>query len=272
MKQTHSGIIRKLKSCFESPTHPIHYTLPIGGAEIPLNLYLGKKLTLTFTGVIQCLHCGKQTKKSYRQGYCFLCSQTLAQCDFCILKPETCHHHLGTCREPDWAQNHCMVPHIVYVANSSGLKVGITRETQIPTRFIDQGAVQALPLFRVQNRYHAGLLEGELAKTHADKTDWRKMLQGNIETVDLTKASKTILALPALLDFPIQAEPLLKTQEFTFQYPVLEYPKKIKSWNVEKENTLIGQLLGIKGQYLIFDVGVINIRNHSGYHATFNAS
>jgi len=218
------------------------------------------------------MHCKRLIKKSYNQGYCFPCSQTLAQCDFCILKPETCHYHLGTCREPEWAQTHCFIPHIVYLANTSGLKVGVTRETQIPTRWIDQGAVQALPMVRVQTRYHAGLIEVIFKKWVADKTDWRKMLKTEtVKNIDLFLQRQELLnqVRVNLENLKIPLEILENQNTTTLQYPVLEYPQKITALNVEKTPEITGILLGIKGQYLILDIGVLNIRNLGGYLCDF---
>jgi hypothetical protein len=253
---------------------PLDYFLSIGEESVLLNPYLGKTITLSYQGKVNCLYCGRVTKKSFNQGYCFPCSQTLARCDFCIVRPEKCHYHLGSCREPEWAASHCFIPHIVYIANTSGLKVGITRETQVPTRFVDQGAVQALPLFKVQNRYHSGLAEIELKKNMNDKTDWRKMLKGEIEPIDLMEKRAELIELHkneewankqnGELDLEIIENPKI----LSFEYPVLEYPKKVSSCNFEKTPELSGCLLGIKGQYLILDIGVINIRNFAGHVVT----
>lgn len=134
----------------------VSYALVCGEHVLPLSEYLGRHIRLDFSGKIHCIHCGKFTRKSFAQGFCFPCFRRLAQCDSCIMSPEKCHFPAGTCREPDWAETHCRVPHIVYLSNASGLKVGITRETQMPTRWIDQGAVQALPVFRVRERRLSG--------------------------------------------------------------------------------------------------------------------
>jgi hypothetical protein len=246
---------------------PLEYFLSIGNESVLLNPYLGKKITLAYQGQVRCLHCGRATKKSYNQGYCFPCSQTLARCDICILRPEKCHYHLGSCREPDWAASHCFIPHVVYIANTSGLKVGITRETQIPIRWVDQGATQALPLFKVQNRYHSGLLEVQLKKIMNDKTDWRKMLRGEAENIDLLAKREELLSYPEFsnLEYPLDQDTFAKQSVMTFHYPVLEYPQKINSLNFDKTPEISGFLLGIKGQYLIMDLGVINLRNLSGH-------
>ncbi len=268
-----TGNLRKLKSEVQEF---VQYSLPIGEIDLPLNNFLGKTIQLKFLQ-INCIHCNKVIKKSYHQGYCFPCAQTLARCDFCILKPETCHYHLGTCREPEWGLQHCFIPHIVYLANTSGLKVGIARETQIPTRWIDQGAVQAIPLFRVQNRYHSGLLEVALKRSVQDKTDWRKMLSSEGECVDLIHQRDQLLdeLRDALqIEDPKEKsrlpEVLLATKVKQLQFPVLQYPNKVKSLNVEKTPEIQGTLLGIKGQYFIMDIGVLNIRNVGGYQVEFS--
>ena len=149
----------------------VHYQLPIGDELIEMNELIGKNISLSFNGVINCVACGRKTNKSFNQGHCYPCLQKLAQCDSCIIKPELCHHAEGTCREPQFAEDVCFKDHYVYLANSSGIKVGITRGTQIPTRWMDQGATQALPIFRVKDRLTSGLVE-VMMKTHVnDKTN-----------------------------------------------------------------------------------------------------
>lgn len=246
------------------------YSLRVGQQQLPLNPRIGSPLSLSFTGRILCCHCGKPTKKSYAQGHCFVCMQKLASCDMCIMKPETCHFAQGTCREPQWGLEHCFVPHFVYLANTSGIKVGITRHTQLPTRWLDQGATQGMPLFRVNSRYLSGLIEVTLAQLIADKTNWQAMLKGDNEALDLPAAAKSLL--PQIQDrlhelddtkqFIIEPLTIATTQ---IHYPVLEYPTKINSLNFDKTATISGTLLGIKGQYLLFDTGVINIRKFTGY-------
>ncbi len=248
------------------------YAMRLGEQQVAMNALLGESLTLRFLGEINCLHCNRKTKKSYSGGYCFPCAQRLARCDICFVKPELCHFEQGTCREPDWGKSVCMQDHIVYLANSSGLKVGITRINQIPTRWIDQGATQALPIFRVQSRYQSGLVE-VLFKDHvSDRTDWRKMLKGEAEPMDLAAERDRLQAEcePQVADLKQQfgndAIRLLPAENMqTIAYPVEQYPAKISSLNFDKTPEISGQLKGIKGQYLIFDTGVINIRKFSGY-------
>lgn len=268
-----TATLRKMQASIDGNTDAsVSYKFVLGHELLSLNEMLGKKIQLAFSGEIFCIHCQRKTKKSFNQGYCYPCFKKLAQCDICIVKPETCHFDRGTCREPDWAEKHCMQGHTIYLSNSSGLKVGITRNTQIPTRWIDQGAIQALPIFQVKNRLHSGLVEILLAEHVADKTNWRTMLKGDVPALNLHhQRDKLIDTCEAELenlweeveDFSL--EPLINQEAISLEYPVLDYPKKIISHNVEKNPIVEGLLMGIKGQYLILDTGVINIRKHTGY-------
>ncbi len=253
------------------PTKPVEYFLPLGEQELPLNQYIGKVLKLEFGGVINCQHCGKKTKKSFSQGYCFPCMRKLAQCDMCIMKPETCHYHEGTCREPEWGEKNCFVPHYVYLSNTSGLKVGITRHTQIPTRWIDQGATQATIMFKVNTRQQSGFVEMAFKDLIADKTNWRTMLKENQADRGLLAEAKELKGkLQENMSQVIQSFPADDIEEqvndvLSIRYPVLEFPTKIKSHNFDKNPVVEGMLVGIKGQYLMFDTGVINIRKFTSY-------
>lgn len=273
-----SGTLKKMRGTLGTDNHAdeVNYFLPVGTEELPLNQYIGHTLKLEFVGNIACKNCGNSTKKSFSQGFCFPCMRKLAQCDMCILKPELCHYHKGTCREPEWGEKNCFVPHFVYLSNTSGLKVGITRHTQIPTRWIDQGATQASIMFRVESRFQSGLVETAFKKMVADKTNWRTMLKENQPDADL-------LAVAAEFKEKFQAE---TNQELdtvpaediedqskgvvSIKYPVLEFPDKIKSHNFDKNPVVEGTLMGIKGQYLMFDTGVINIRKFSSYEVGIN--
>ena len=251
----------------------VDYQLPVGDISVALNGLIGKKITLNYTGDIRCGHCGRKTKKSFNQGYCYPCFQRLAQCDSCIVSPEKCHYFEGTCREPEWADQYCMTDHFVYLANSSGVKVGITRGSQIPTRWMDQGAIQALPIFRVSTRQQSGLVE-VLFKSHvADKTNWRKMLKGEVDMIDLVAERDRLLPecqqeLAELHNrFGVQAiRPVDDAEPVHIDYPVAEYPTKVSSLNFDKQPLIEGVLNGIKGQYLILDTGVLNIRKFGSYH------
>lgn len=254
---------------------PVCYTLKVGDTAIPLNELMGRKVRLDFDGVIRCIHCDRITKKSFSQGFCYPCFRKLAACDSCIMSPEKCHFHLGTCREPDWGERNCMVEHVVYLANSSGLKVGITRGTQIPTRWIDQGAVDAIPMLRVASRYLSGLVEVACKNHVADRTNWRAMLKGDVPELDLLEERRRILALIAgdlaqlkqrHGDSSIQ---VVDEASLSLGYPVQIWPSKVTTHNLDKTPEVEGLLEGIKGQYLMLDTGVINIRKYTGYEVRF---
>ncbi|MFN2288814.1 MAG: DUF2797 domain-containing protein [Chromatocurvus sp.] len=263
------GGVRKMRT---ELAHTVQYRLPLGDSETRLNDWIGRPLQLSFLGQIHCIHCDRKTQKSFSQGYCYPCFKRLARCDSCIVKPETCHFFSGTCREPEWGEANCMIDHVVYLANTSGIKVGITRGSQVPTRWMDQGATQALPVFRVSNRLQSGLVETVFARHVADKTNWQAMLKGAGEVRDLAAARDVLMAECADDIAALQAthginaiQPLADAQETRITYPVLEYPIKVKSFNLDRTPEIGGTLLGIKGQYLIFDTGVINMRKYGGY-------
>ena len=256
---------------------PVRYTLPLGDVGIPLAELLGRRLRIEYLGTITCCHCGRRSKRSFGQGYCYPCFQRLAACDGCIVRPHTCHYAQGSCREPEWAQQFCMTTHIVYLANSSGLKVGITRANQVPTRWIDQGATQALPVLRVATRQVSGFAEVLFGESVADKTNWRAMLRGPAEPLDLVAEATALRArheagLDALrLRFGADALSEAVATALTIRYPVLDYPVKPQSHNLDKTPLVEGTLTGIKGQYLMFDSGVLNVRNFSSYHVRVSA-
>lgn len=251
---------------------PVAYRLPLGEAELDLAPLVGERLALRFAGEILCAGCGRATRKSFSQGYCFPCSRRLAACDLCIVKPERCHYHEGTCREPAWGETHCLRRHIVYLSNTSGLKVGITRAGQVPTRWIDQGAVQALPVAEVSSRRVAGFVEVALAQQVSDKTDWRAMLKGDPEPLDLrAEAARLLTSTAAELEalrarFGEDSIRLLpESRPVSIDYPVLAHPARLCSLSFDRQPDVAGRLMGIKGQYLIFDAGVLNVRRHSAY-------
>ncbi len=255
----------------------VEYKFILDRSEIDLPFTLGQELEIEWTGKINCVSCGAKTSKSFSQGHCFKCFKTKASCDLCIMKPETCHYHLGTCRENDFAHEVCFQPHIVYLANSSALKVGITRLSHMPTRWLDQGATQALPILKVGSRRLSGQLETLFGTQIADKTDWRKLLKGEAEPLNLIEQRDQLLEefAPKIqsireefsqhLEFNETLEFLGQELPHEFVYPVTQYPEKIKSHNLDKTPKIRGVLQGIKGQYLILDTGVINIRKYSGY-------
>lgn len=258
--------LHKLKTSLNHNNNAIYFL-----EDIYLNEFLGKKLSIKFLGEINCVACGAKINKSYSQGYCFMCMRKLPECDICIVKPELCHYAQGTCRDSKWGEDHCMKTHIVYLSNTGDVKVGITRLKNIPSRWIDQGATQALPIYAVENRLISGLVEIALKNHIADKTNWRKMLQGDSEPINLENIRDDLIAKSQAEINKIREkygnnslEPV-EGDLVNIVYPVLEFPTKIKSFNLDKDSIVQGKLEGIKGQYLIFDTGVINIRKFSGY-------
>jgi hypothetical protein len=269
------GIVRKMRGRLGQP---VSYSARLDDNEIALNPLIDQQLKLIFSGSIYCIHCNRKTNKSFNQGYCYPCFQKLAQCDSCIIHPERCHFEQGTCREPAWGEKYCMQDHIVYLANSSGLKVGITRATQVPTRWIDQGATQALAIMRVRSRLQSGTLEMAFKQHVADKTNWRDMLKGKAAELDMAGERDRLLAAceedvkELMARFGFFAISVLKgIDAVSIDYPVQAYPEKITSMNFDKEPVVSGTLIGIKGQYLIFDSGVINLRRFSGYEVELQA-
>jgi hypothetical protein len=259
------GDLRKMKTSLKDGV--VHYQLALGDDRVDLNDHLGQSLHLHFTGNIHCIATGEKIKKSYNQGYSYKAFMTLAECDLCIVKPELCHYAKGTCRDPKWGEENCFAPHFLYLAYSSEMKVGITREHQVPTRFMDQGATYALPILKLNSRRDSGMLESEIAKELSDRTNWRKMLQGDCRDLDLQEFyDKRDQLYEDYGDFidELGAEDV-EQEVIELSYPVLEYPEKIVSLGFDKTVDVKGKLLGIKGQYLILDTGVINMRKHQGY-------
>ncbi|MBF8723314.1 DUF2797 domain-containing protein [Pseudomonas guariconensis] len=264
------GSLSKMAVRLEAPV--VQYSFRLGEEQVPVNPLIGSTVRLEYLGAIHCTHCGKRTKTSFSQGYCYPCMTKLAQCDVCIMAPEKCHYDAGTCREPSWGEQFCMTDHVVYLANSSGIKVGITRATQLPTRWLDQGASQALPIMRVATRQQSGLVEDLLRSQVPDRTNWRTLLKSDAEVLDLPAIREQIFdacaeGLRGLQErFGLQAiQPVHDAEVVQMRYPVEAYPKKIVSFNLDKDPVAEGTLLGIKGQYLIFDTGVINIRKYTAY-------
>lgn len=272
-----SGHLSKMEASLDAEGS-VDYKLPIDDQRIGMNTLIGQSISIEHIGDIHCIHCGRRTKKSFSQGYCYPCFSKLPQCDTCIMSPEKCHFHHGTCRDPEWGEKYCFTDHFVYLSNTSGVKVGITRGTQLPTRWIDQGATQGLPIFRVQTRYQAGLIEDCIREHIADKTHWQKMLKGNSDPVDLHSLRDELMAKSEDgLEFleqehGLQALQRLYNENITqIKFPVEQFPEKVKSLNLDKQPLVEGVLQGIKGQYLIMDTGVINIRKFTAYNVKFTA-
>lgn len=265
-----SGTLRKMRV---EATAPVTYRLADGfhdptrrAPDRELNGLLGRTVALRFTGKIACVACGRAVKKTFGQGWCFPCSQTLAEADLCIVKPELCHfgNPDHPCRDEAFAHANCFQPHVLYAALTSGLKVGITRRANLPARWIDQGAVAAIPLAELPSRREVGLIEAALARRFADKTQWQRMLREERPAGDLAAHARDVLAALAELGAS-GVLPAERQVARTFSYPVTRYPEKAKSLNFDREPEIAGELLGIKGQYLILESGVINLRKFTGY-------
>ncbi len=255
------GNLRKMKVVLDDT---IQYSLTLS-EELLMNDFIGKEITLSWKGRINCQKCGKITKKSFGEGFCYPCFASAPESSECILRPELCRAHLGEGRDPEWEQQYHNQPHVVYLAASSGVKVGITREQQVPTRWIDQGASAAIRLAEVPNRYEAGRIEVSLKEFFTDKTNWQRMLKNEVdESIDLVEEKWSIEEqLPQdITDYFSENDEIIE-----LNYPVIEYPEKVKSVSFDKLPTIQGKLMGIKGQYLIFEGGlVLNIRKHTGYY------
>lgn len=260
---TFSTLLSKMTTSLSNAQVPVY---SISSSEDPnqvlaISSLIGQEITIAFEGKIHCIACKRAIKKSLQQGYCFPCTQKLAECDICIVRPELCHLAKGTCRDPLWAESHCQIPHTVYLAFTSGYKVGITRKHHQISRWIDQGAVAAVPLATTTSRYHSGLIESALAKSVPDKTNWRGMLKHQLQPHDILAVADQIASLIPN-EFPWEkSAPVVQT----INYHVDQYPPKINSLNLDKTPTISGVLRGIKGQYLIFDYGVISMRKFAGY-------
>ncbi len=256
----YEGVLTKMQTEFGNP---IQYYLVFENNFLNVNQLLNKKVEISFQGY-QCLHCGKK-KKIFRQGFCYDCFMSSASAGDWIMKPELSTAHLDIeDRDLIYEKKVQLQPHIVYLALSSEIKVGVTRKTQVPTRWIDQGASQAIPIVEVPNRYLAGITEVALKKLYVDKTNWQKMLKNDVEAADLIKEK---VSLKYIIPKEVQEFYDIENNDLTeLHFPVLEYPKKVISLNLDKLPNFTGILMGIKGQYLIFDDGtVFNVRTFEGY-------
>lgn len=242
----------------------VRYSLPF---EQPVDLmpFVGRELTLRATGALSCVSCGKRVKKLFQQGFCYPCLQSAPEAAECIVHPELCRAHLGEGRDPDWEIAHHATEHVVYLSHTGNVKVGVTRATQVPTRWIDQGAVAALVIARVPYRQLAGLIEVDLKRVFADKTNWRAMLKEVRADQDALRAARA-QAIGALRT-DLQEHLLPDEEPLSINFPVLAYPPKVTSVSFEKQPEVGGVLVGIKGQYLMWEDGrVVNVRNQSGVH------
>ena len=260
-KMVIEGNLKKMQTEYSSP---VKYVLPFENNPINLTELVGTELKIHFTGLINCVNCGRKTNKSFAQGFCFPCFRDAPQNAECIIRPELCEAHLGKGRDPEWEERNHNQPHVVYLAIGSGIKIGVTRSTQVPYRWIDQGAWKAVKIAETENRYQAGMIEVDLKQFASDKTPWQRMLKNELAVdVDVLE-TKSLLQEKMNNDFNQFAS--TDDEIYEINYPVIQFPQKIKSHNLDKEPTLQGKLMGIKGQYLLFEGGiVINIRKYGGY-------
>jgi len=257
-----------LKKMMTELNEVVHYYLDVDNDFLNLNQLLDREIEISFEGY-QCLNCGKE-KKIFRQGFCYDCFYASAAVGDWVMKPELSTAHLDIeDRDLDFEKQVQLKAHVVYLALSSNVKVGVTRKTQVPTRWIDQGATKAIEIVEVPNRYLAGITEVALKDYVSDKTSWQKMLKNEILVADLIEEREKLKAY-----IPAEVQPyfLANNGKVTeIEYPVLQYPKKIKTLNLEKTQHYSGKLKGVKGQYLIFeDNTVFNIRNSEGYKVIIN--
>ena len=247
----------------------VYYTLDIHGEKHNMNSYIGKQIKISWSGFVIC-NCGKKMNKFYRNsGYCYKCYWESPLASKSIFKPELCTAHLDIEeRNLEWEKEFQIATHYVYLANSSGIKVGITRGSQGIIRWMDQGAFQAILLAEVPNRRFSGDIEVSLKRFVNDVTNWRKMLSGEPELVDLVKIKEELsVHVPDNLK-----KYILKNNKVTeIKYPVKKYPSKLKSLKLDKSFMVEGELQGIKGQYLLLDNNrVFNVRSHEGYLVSFS--
>jgi len=258
---TLAGNLIKMRS---EPENPVHYFLPLGDTEIEMNTLLGKQIRLKHNGVINCVNCSKRTAKSYSQGFCYNCFLTAPQADESVFRPELSKAHLGIARDMEWAIENDLIDHYVYLSVTNDLKVGVTRHHQLFTRWIDQGAVKAIKLAKTPNRHLAGIIEVFLKRFIGDKTQWQKMLKGEIvDGINLLAEKERLTGiLPGELKQYVDDDQSV----YEFTYPGKLVIDKITSVGFDDTPEISGILSGIKGQYLIFSDGrVINIRKYSGY-------
>lgn len=265
----HAGPLRKLSAELVPGTSPnvgeVRYTMHLGGSAVDLHERVGAVLTIRATGAKTCVVCGRSVTKFFGQGFCFPCFRDAPEASECIVRPELCRAHLGEGRDPAWERAHHDQEHIVYLSWTGGVKVGVTRSTQVPVRWIDQGAVLALPIARTPYRQLAGLIEVALKQVFADRTDWRAMLRPMDPAPDtlIAERPRALEALPQEL----MAHALPDELVWALRYPVDHLPPKVKSINLDKDPEVTGTLAAIKGQYLVWADGrVLNVRNHSGFH------
>lgn len=264
--------LRKMRAAVDAvgdglQTRQVKYELQLASGATPLAERISEDLTLRFTGIRTCVSCGKRVKKFYGQGTCFPCLRNAPESSPCIIRPELCEAHLGKGRDVQWELDHHMQEHIVYLSFTGDVKVGVTRSTQVPVRWIDQGALLAVPIAKVPYRQLAGAIEVDLKRIFSDRTDWRRMLllsdpEAGVEPLRMAREKAMREVNPVFQAYILPEEPL-----YHLSYPLVHVPPKLASVQLDKLPEITGRLQGIKGQYLVWSDGrVLNVRNHIGYH------
>ena len=262
----YSGNIRKMRTAL---LEKVEYHLPLYDSLnenhlIPMNQFIGSTLKISFKGLINCVVTGRRINKTYGEGMCYDAWRNSPMAVESIIRPELSRIHEGIAlRDEQWERKNHLQPHYVYLTKTGGVKVGVTRATNLPHRWIDQGAVEGIVIAETPYRQAAGLIEVSLKEFIADKTNWRKMLTNDLVNDSLEEVREEIIdKIPKdLQQFVVSKE------KVEIPFPVIEYPTKVSSLKLDKVPDIEMKLMGIKGQYLIFDQGkVLNLRSHSGYH------
>ena len=260
------GNIRKMRAILDEE---VQYELPLYSVlepheTIQMNELVGEQIKIEFGHEINCVVTGKKIRKTYGDGMSYDAFMTSPLASPSIIRQELSRIHEGIAlRDEKWEREHHLQPHVVYLSKTSGVKVGVTRQTQVPSRWIDQGASEAIILAEVPYRQLAGLIEVELKQYVSDKTNWRNMLKNVCAEADLLETKESMIEhLPEeFYDFISDDDDVTE-----INYPVISYPDKVKSIKLDKVPVIEKKLVGIKGQYLIFeDETVMNMRSHSGY-------
>lgn len=243
---------------------PVSYLLSTDEDFVKMNMLLGRQVKLEFLNEKYCASCGNKFENLYRMGFCYNCFYSKPEAGESIIRPELSQAHLGIeDRDLEFEKGYQLQPHVVYIANSGGIKVGVTRKNQKTTRWVDQGASQAIVLAETTNRYEAGIIEVDLKQHISDKTAWQRMLKDETPEVNLVDKKKE---LGKILKADLQKFISEDDTVYDIEYPVNHYPTKVKSINLDKQNEINATLQGIRGQYLIFEGGAsLNVRGYTGY-------
>lgn len=252
---------------------PVHYSMQLSGGEWRPEEFIGAPFSVRFTGVRTCVRCGREVKKLYGDGLCFPCFRDAPEAAPCIIRPELCEAHLGKGRDVPWERAHHLQEHVVYLSFTGNVKVGVTRASQVPVRWIDQGATLALPIARVPYRQLAGLIEVDLKRHFSDRTDWRRMLLLDGQGADAQRLLESREAIAGMLAPELRQYLLAGEALVRLGFPLRNVPPKLVAVQLEKLAEIDGHLQGIKGQYLVWKDGrVLNVRSHSGFHVVVNGS